>query len=59
MQLVSARDDFRRKLAAHWASQNVDVVLSPVGPTPAPKHGTAKYWNVSPRVVAREEERDG
>lgn len=56
---MSARDDFRRKLAAHWASQNVDVVLSPVGPTPAPKHGTAKYWNVSPRVVAREEERDG
>jgi len=23
----------------------VDVILSPVGPSPAPPHETAKYWN--------------
>lgn len=45
--LVSQRDDFRTQLAAHWAAADVDVVLTPVGPTPAPIHGTAKYWNVS------------
>lgn len=43
--LVSQRDDFRTRLAAHWAKSIVDVILTPVGPTPAPAHGTAKYWN--------------
>ncbi|KLT40394.1 amidase [Cutaneotrichosporon oleaginosum] len=43
--LCAARDEFRARLAAHWEAAGVDVVLMPVGPTPAPKHGTAKYWN--------------
>jgi Asp-tRNA(Asn)/Glu-tRNA(Gln) amidotransferase A subunit family amidase len=45
--LCAQRDEFRAQLAAHWAEAGVDVVLMPVGPTPAPVHGTAKYWNVS------------
>ncbi|GMK54915.1 hypothetical protein CspeluHIS016_0115010 [Cutaneotrichosporon spelunceum] len=43
--LCAQRDDFRTELAAHWADAGIDVLLMPVGPTPAPIHGTAKYWN--------------
>ncbi|BEI86671.1 hypothetical protein CcaverHIS002_0700170 [Cutaneotrichosporon cavernicola] len=43
--LCAQRDDFRTRLAAHWADSGIDVLLMPVGPTPAPIHGTAKYWN--------------
>jgi hypothetical protein len=46
-QLVERRDQFRAALSAHWRELGIDVVLSPVGPTPAPKLETAKYWNVS------------
>lgn len=42
--IVAKRDAFRSELAKYWHEQNVDVVLTPVGPSPAPQHGTAKYW---------------
>lgn len=42
---VVARDQWRSMLAKHWHAAGLDVVLAPAGPTPAPKHGTAKYWN--------------
>jgi hypothetical protein len=42
---VAARDDFRLAFARHWQTAQIDILLSPVGPTPAPKIGTAKYWN--------------
>ncbi|KAJ7029895.1 amidase signature domain-containing protein, partial [Mycena alexandri] len=38
------RDEFRQQYFEHYNSQNVDVVLCPVGPEPAPPLGTAKYW---------------
>ncbi|CAK9786273.1 putative amidase [Cutaneotrichosporon oleaginosum] len=44
-EIVAKRDAFRAELARYWHEQNVDVVLSPVGPSPAPQHGTARYWN--------------
>ncbi|ORY22891.1 putative amidase [Naematelia encephala] len=44
-ELVAARDTFRRELAAHWQKIGIDVLLCPVGPSPAPPHGTSKYWN--------------
>lgn len=47
LALFARRDAFRAAFAAHWQAAGVDVVLSPVGPSPAPQHGTAKYWNVS------------
>ncbi|GMK54264.1 hypothetical protein CspeluHIS016_0108500 [Cutaneotrichosporon spelunceum] len=43
--IVARRDAFRSELAKYWHEQGVDVVLTPVGPSPAPQHGTAKYWN--------------
>lgn len=45
--LAAQRDYFRYDFGVYWHQAGVDVVLSPVGPTPAPEHGTAKYWNVS------------
>lgn len=51
--VVARRDAFRSELAEYWHKQNVDVVLTPVGPSPAPRHGTAKYWNVSDAVGSR------
>lgn len=42
---IVSRDQWRSMLAKHWHDAGLDVVLAPVGPTPAPKHGTAKYWN--------------
>lgn len=49
---VNKRDEFRLEVAKHWQSQGVDVVLAPVGPTPAPLLETAKYWGVSGGVAA-------
>ncbi|KAL1404964.1 hypothetical protein Q8F55_008576 [Vanrija albida] len=43
--LAGQRDYFRYDFSVYWRNAGVDVVLSPVGPTPAPEHGTAKYWN--------------
>ncbi|RSL54836.1 hypothetical protein CEP54_009672 [Fusarium duplospermum] len=40
----SSRDRFRQLYAAHWRSQDVDVVLSPITPSTAPPPGTSKYW---------------
>ncbi|RSL44827.1 hypothetical protein CEP53_011037 [Fusarium sp. AF-6] len=40
----SSRDRFRQLYAAHWRSQDVDVVLSPITPSIAPPPGTSKYW---------------
>lgn len=45
IDLVAARDVYRMEVAEHWQRSGVDVVLSPVGPTPAPQPLTAKYWN--------------
>ncbi|KAJ7737081.1 amidase signature domain-containing protein [Mycena metata] len=38
------REELREHFLAHFNSQNVDVVLCPVGPGPAPPLGTATYW---------------
>ena len=38
-------------MSAHWHELGIDVLLTPVGPTPAPKLETAKYWNVSPLIL--------
>ncbi|KAJ7185029.1 amidase signature domain-containing protein [Mycena filopes] len=43
-ELNLRRDKFREEYLEHYNSQNVDVVLCPVGPGPAPRLGTAKYW---------------
>ncbi|CAN8105290.1 unnamed protein product [Discula destructiva] len=39
------RDAFRADFAAHWAAQDVDVVVAPVFVGPASEHDTALYWN--------------
>ncbi|KAL4780085.1 putative amidase C550.07 [Aspergillus varians] len=39
------RDNFRCDFAAHWATQDVDFVISPVFVGPACTHETAFYWN--------------
>ncbi|TRM66855.1 amidase signature domain-containing protein [Schizophyllum amplum] len=38
------RDTLRAEHLAHFNAQDVDFVLCPVGPGPAPAHHTAKYW---------------
>ncbi|KAJ7631586.1 amidase signature domain-containing protein [Mycena polygramma] len=38
------REALRAEYLQHFNSQNVDVVLCPVGPGPAPLLGTSKYW---------------
>lgn len=43
-QLNLRREALRAQYLEHYNSQNVDVVLCPVGPGPAPPLGTAKYW---------------
>ncbi|CAK5277956.1 unnamed protein product [Mycena citricolor] len=51
-QLHVERDGLRAAYLEHWNSQGVDLVLCPVGPTPAPVLGTSKYlgytsvWNL-------------
>ncbi|TXT04813.1 hypothetical protein VHUM_04081 [Vanrija humicola] len=44
-QLVARRDAFRSAFAAHWQAAGIDILLTPVGPSPAPAHNTARYWN--------------
>ncbi|KAJ7450059.1 amidase signature domain-containing protein [Mycena galericulata] len=43
-ELHLRREKLRAQFLAHYQSQNVDVVLCPVGPGPAPLLGTSKYW---------------
>ncbi|KAL1748247.1 amidase signature domain-containing protein [Schizophyllum fasciatum] len=38
------RDTLRADYLAHFNAQEVDFVLCPVGPGPAPAHHTSKYW---------------
>ncbi|KAK0610068.1 amidase signature domain-containing protein [Bombardia bombarda] len=45
LQLRVERDEFRTEFAAHWAAQDVDVVLCPMFVGPACEHETAFYWN--------------
>ncbi|KAJ7185021.1 amidase signature domain-containing protein [Mycena filopes] len=51
-QLNLRRDNFRAEYLEYYNSQNVDVILCPVGPGPAPRLGTATYggytiiWNM-------------
>lgn len=50
--LRADRDEFRREMAAHWNSQDVDLLLMPVFVGPAPAHDSAIYksytsvWNL-------------
>ncbi|KAF2819180.1 amidase [Ophiobolus disseminans] len=39
------REAYRKEYALHWNKYNIDALLCPVGPSVAPKHNTAKYWN--------------
>jgi len=39
------RDNFRIEYAAHWASQDIDIVICPMFVGPACEHDTAFYWN--------------
>lgn len=44
-QLTVKREAFRAELFAHFKTLQIDAILSPVGPGPAPLCGTSKYWN--------------
>ncbi|KAK1752265.1 amidase signature domain-containing protein [Echria macrotheca] len=39
------RDNFRIEYSAHWAAQDVDVLLCPMFIGPACEHDTSFYWN--------------
>ncbi|KAI0736568.1 amidase signature domain-containing protein [Fomitopsis betulina] len=43
-ELCVRRDAYRTAYLNHWNSYHIDVLLCPVGPGPAPRHDTAKYW---------------
>lgn len=49
--LLLERNAFRTAYARHWLAQEaaaggeIDLVLCPVSPGPAPKLGTSKYWS--------------
>ncbi|TFY68878.1 hypothetical protein EVJ58_g748 [Rhodofomes roseus] len=43
-ELCARRDAYRTAYSRHWNSFNIDVLLCPVGPGPAPRHDTAKHW---------------
>ncbi|KZT74239.1 amidase [Daedalea quercina L-15889] len=43
-ELCARRDAYRAAYLRHWNSFNIDALLCPVGPGPAPRHDTAKYW---------------
>ncbi|KAM6512084.1 hypothetical protein FALCPG4_017070 [Fusarium falciforme] len=45
LQQRLARDNFRYDFAAHWASQDVNILICPVFVGPACAHDTAFYWN--------------
>ncbi|KAI1299531.1 amidase signature domain-containing protein [Xylaria venustula] len=42
---LQERDAYRTSYAEIWNERDVDVILSPVGPSVAPKHGTSRYWS--------------
>ena len=48
--LISARENYRQRYARLWREREVsmkcsiDCLLTPVGPSAAPRHGTAKWW---------------
>lgn len=44
-ELSRKKEQFWYDWAAHWAVQDVDVVICPVFHGPAPSHNTAFYWN--------------
>lgn len=43
--MATRRDAFRAEYLAHFASADVDVILCPPTPGPAPRLETSKYWN--------------
>ncbi|KAI0967236.1 amidase signature domain-containing protein [Xylaria arbuscula] len=43
-EALQERDAYRTSYAAIWNERDVDVILCPVGPGVAPKHGTSRYW---------------
>ena len=45
IQLNVRRTLFRVEFLAHFKSFNVDIILCPPAPGPAPVHLTTKYWN--------------
>lgn len=42
---LEEREAYRKEYAFHWKKHGIDALLCPVGPSVAPKHNTAKYWN--------------
>ncbi|EIW65955.1 hypothetical protein TREMEDRAFT_70373 [Tremella mesenterica DSM 1558] len=45
MELTVQRDAFREAYAAHFVSSNIDLILCPPSPGPAPLCGTSRYWS--------------
>ena len=49
-KLISQREHFRQQYARCWnereaaLTSSIDCLLTPVGPSAAPQHGTAKWW---------------
>ncbi|GFZ50431.1 Putative amidase C550.07 [Saitozyma sp. JCM 24511] len=43
-ELVKRREAFRFEYNAHFLLADIDVILCPPGPGPAPELGTSKYW---------------
>ncbi|KAM0791969.1 hypothetical protein ACM66B_000472 [Microbotryomycetes sp. NB124-2] len=43
-EVTARRDAFRKRYRQHWLEQDVDVILCPNAPYPAPQPGTAKWW---------------
>ena len=44
-KLRTTQESFWFDWAAHWKTQNVDILICPVFAGPAPSHGTTRYWN--------------
>lgn len=45
--LCIRRDAFRMRYQKHWMDSNIDVLLCPPFPGPAPPLDTSKYWGYS------------
>ncbi|CAF1229066.1 unnamed protein product [Adineta steineri] len=49
-ELISERENYRNQYAKIWNEReealncSIDCLLTPVGPSAAPQHGTAKWW---------------
>ncbi|CAF0864129.1 unnamed protein product [Rotaria sordida] len=49
-ELIVERENYRNRYAHIWNERetslncSIDCILTPVGPSAAPKHGTAKWW---------------